>query len=351
MSTADVLIIMLTIIGTAIVAVLFTVAMSSLVRAHRMRLEPSLGDARQAIVEALSGGGAESDHAVAVLSGFASRHVTSVMLELVPSVTGTSRDVLVALGERTGVLPRVRDGLHRRRWSTRLYSIRVLSAFGVATEEMCGLLTDRSPEVRGQAASWAVVAPSVEVLAGLIALLSDPDGLCRFAAQDALVRIGLVGSEALISALETPKDEDAARRMLEVAAAMGDERFYEKAIQFTANASPDTRALAVAVLARTGSPSAGPALVKLLDDSSEDVIRAAAVGIAKLSYWPGGAAVEPFLGHPSWELRKQAGLTLLALGAPGEILLRSVAPGLGLSGEMAFRALQLQSISIQGALA
>jgi hypothetical protein len=350
MNTADLLIITLIIIGTAIVAVLFTVAMSSLMRAHRIRLDPSLGDARQAIVEALSGGEAESDHAVAVLSRLSSRHVTSVMLELVPSVTGTSRTVLVALAERTGVLPRVRDGLHRRRWSTRLYSIRVLSAFGVATEEMSSLLTDRSSEVRAQAASWAVVAPGVEVLAGLIGLLTDADGLCRFAAQDALVRIGLVGSEVLISALETT-DEDAVRRMLEVAAAMGDERFYEKAIELTAHPSPDTRALAAAVLARTGSPSAGPALVKLLDDSSEDVVRAAIVGIAKLSYWPGGAAVEPFLAHTSWELRKQAGLTLLALGAPGEILLRSAAPDPGLAGDMAFRALQLQSISIQGALA
>jgi HEAT repeats len=350
MSTADLLIIMLIIIGTAIVAVLSTVAMSSLMRAHRIRLDPSLGDARQAIVAALSGGEAESDHAVAVLSRFSSRHVTNVMLELAPSVTGTSRAVLIALGERTGVLPRVRGGLHSRRWSTRLYSIRVLSAFGVATEEMCGLLTDRSSEVRAQAASWAVVAPGAEVLEGLIGLLTDVDGLCRFAAQDALVRIGLVGSEALISALET-EDEDAVRRMLEVAAAMGDERFYEKAIELTSHESPDTRALAAAVLARTGSPNAGPALVKLLDDSSEDVIRAAVVGIAKLSYWPGGAAVEPFLAHTSWELRKQAGLTLLALGAPGEILLRSAAPGAGPAGEMAFRALQLKSISIEGALA
>jgi len=350
MSTLELLSVMLIVIATAITAVLVTVGVSSLARAHRVRLEPSLDDARHAIVKALSGGIAESNDAVAVLGRFSRRHVTSVMLELAPSVNGTSRSVLVNLGDRTGVLPSARGGLRRRRWSTRLYSIRVLAAFGVETEEMRRLLADRSSHVRAQAAAWAVVAPSAEVLAGLIDLLSDPDGLCRFAAQDALVRIGLAGSEALITALDTA-DDDVVRRILEVAAAMGDERFCDIAMGLSVHSTPETRALAGAVLARTGSPNAGPALVGMLNDSSEDVIRVAVVGIAKLSYWPGGAAVEPLLGHPSWELRKQAGLTLLALGAPGEILLRSAAPGDDLAAEMAVRALQLQSISPQEAFA
>lgn len=350
MSVLEILIAMLIVIGTAIAAVLGTVAVSSLVRAHRIRLEPSLGDARNAIVEALSGGEAESDKAVAVLNRFSRRNVTNVMLELAPSLTGTSRSVLIALGERTGILPRMRAGLHRRRWSARLYSIRVLSSFGVESEEISALLTDRSSEVRAQAAAWAVKAPSAAVLVGLIGLLSDADGLCRFSAQDALVRIGLVGSEALISGLETT-DEDVARRILEVAAAMGDERFYASALELTAHTSPDTRALAATVLARTGSSGAGPVLVKLLDDSSEDVVGAAIVGIARLSYWPGGAAVAALLDNASWELRKQAGLALLALGAPGEILLMSAAPGDGLAAEMAVQALQVRTLSTQGAFA
>jgi HEAT repeat protein len=193
-----------------------------------------------------------------------------------------------------------------------------------------------------------VVAPNPESIERLIGLLNDPDGLCRFAAQDALIRIGLPASEALIGALDTD-DEEVIGRVLEIAAAMGDARFYRPATALTSDPSPTTRALAVAVLARTADPNAGPALVALLDDQSEDVVLAAATGIATLAFWPGATNVEPLLGHPSWELRKQAGLTLLALGAPGAILLRTTAPGDGLAAEMAVQALQLRSISIGGA--
>jgi hypothetical protein len=350
MSARDLLIVVLIIIGTGIAAVLITVTVSSVLRAHRIRLEPSLGDARQAIVEALSGGEPEADEAFTILSRFSRRQVANVMLDLAPSVTGTSRSVLVALGERTGLLPRSRAGLLSRRWSTRLYSVRVLSAFGVDSEELCSLLSDRSPEVRAQAAAWSVTAPRPECLLRLIGLLSDADGLCRFAAQDALIRIGLPASEALIAALET-SDQDATRRLLEIAAAMGDGRFYRQAAELATDPSPATRSLAAAVLARTGSPKAGPVLVGLLKDSSTAVVLAASIGIAKLTYWPGGAAIEPLLGHSSWDIRKQAGLTLLALGAPGTILLRSAAPGDGPAAAMAVRTLQLQSISIQEAFA
>ena len=40
-------------------------------------------------------------------------------------------------------------------------------------------------------------------------------------------------------------------------------------------------------------------------------------------------------------------MTLLALGAPGTILLRADAPGVGPAAEMALQSLQLQSLSNQ----
>jgi hypothetical protein len=348
MSAMELLIISLIVIGTAIAAVLITVTVSSLVESHRIRIEPMLGEARRAVVAALSGGESELAAACAHLSQLSERQVIAVLLDLAPSVSGDSRSILVDLGERAGVLKGARSGVRRHRWFTRLYSARVLTAFGVESEELGRLLSDRSSEVRTQAAAWSVVAPNPESIERLIGLLNDPDGLCRFAAQDALIRIGLPASEALIGALDTD-DEEVIGRVLEIAAAMGDARFYRPATALTSDPSPTTRALAVAVLARTADPNAGPALVALLDDQSEDVVLAAATGIATLAFWPGATNVEPLLGHPSWELRKQAGLTLLALGAPGAILLRTTAPGDGLAAEMAVQALQLRSISIGGA--
>jgi HEAT repeat protein len=346
MTALTLVIIVLIVIGSIITVVLIAIATSGLIQAHRVRLEPLLSDARDAIIAALSGGESRVDEAFASLSGFSRRYIVSVMLDLAPSVSGTSREVLVSLGEKIGVIQRAHRGLRRRRWSTRLYSARVLSAFGVESERLSTLLTDRSAEVRAQTAAWSVVKPDPLTIQRLMGLLDDVDGLCRFAAQDAFIRIGLPGTEALIGALETA-NEDVTGRILQIASATGDERFYPSALVRSTDSSPKTRALAAAVLAHTGNPSAGPDLVALLNDPSDDVVLAAAAGLETLSYWPAAADVEPLLGHPVWELRKQAGLTLLALGAPGSIFLRANAPGDGPAAAMALQVLELRSLADQ----
>ncbi len=344
MSAIDLVVIMLVAIGSAITGVLITVWVSSLVQAHRVRIEPTLGEARQAIVAALSGEPCESEAALVNLSRFSERYIAGVMLDLAPSVSGTSRSVLVSLGEQIGVVDRARTGVHSRRWSTRLYSARVLTAFGVESTAMYDLLVDHSPEVRAQAAAWCVAVPTPVGTDHLVRLLGDPDGLCRFAAQDALIRIGLPASEALIAALDSA-DDAVAGRILEIAAAIGDDRYFEHASAVLSDPSRANRAVAVAALASTGNRNAGPTLVALLADQSDDVVLAAITGIGKLAYWSGGPAIEPLLSHSSWEIRKAAGMALLALGAPGTILLRADAPGVGPAAEMALQALQLHALS------
>jgi hypothetical protein len=346
MSAIELVVIMLSVIGAAIAMVLVTVGISSLARSHRMRLEPLRAEARQALATALSSQMLHADETLLSLQRFPEHCIVSVMLDLAPSVTGTSRVALHSLGEETGLLGQAKRGVHRRRWSTRLYSARVLTAFGVESDDIVTLQRDRSPEVRAQAAAWTVVAPTAAAIEGLVGLLDDEDGLCRFAAQDALIRIGLPSTEVLISALATADDE-VLERILEIAAAVGDDRFYGQALALSKVGSETTRALATTVLARTGHPGAGANLVSLLDDESEVVILAATAGLAKLAYWPAAAEIESLLDHQSWGLRKQAAMTLLALGAPGSILLLAAAPGEGPGAEMATQALQLKSLTEQ----
>jgi HEAT repeat protein len=350
MSELGLLVVVLAIVGAGIAAVLTTVTISSLVQARRIRLEPSLGDAHKSIVEALLGGEAAMDDAIDILRQFSDRHVDGLVLELAPSVTGTSRSVLIELGQRIGMLQSAQIGLHSWRWSTRLYSARVLTAFGLESDEMDGLFVDRSPDVRAQAAAWAAVAPNRRAIDCLIGLLRDANGLCRFAAEDALIRIGLPAYDALVTALPTV-DEDVLGRILEIGAATSGEPFSTHARRLTTHPSPGIRGRAASVLARTGTPDAGPILVRMLQDPSDDVVLAAAAGIAVLAYWPASCQVEPLLQHPLWELRRQAGLTLVALGAPGVILLRSAAGRADPSCEIATQALQLRSISIGEAIA
>jgi HEAT repeat protein len=334
----------LIVIGSMIALVLLVIIANGLIEAHRARLEPSLGDVRAAIIRAVSGEEAAATDIVGRARGFSKRYIVDVMLDIAPSVNGTSKAILVSLGEEIGVVRRARKGVRSRRWSTRLYSARVLTAFGVDSEDRYLLFSDKSAEVRAQAAAWAVACTSPKAIELLVVLLSDEDGLCSFAAQDAFIRIGFGGTDALMQALTTV-DELVVRRILEIAVATGDERFYPQALALSADPSPATRALAAAVLACAGNPRAGGDLVALLDDPSDDVVLAAAAGLQKLSYWPGAASVEPLLDHEWWEMRKQAGLTLLALGAPGEILLRVNTPGDGLAAEMAVQALELRSVT------
>jgi hypothetical protein len=341
---AIVLIVVIIVIGSSIAAVLITVAISSLVQGHRIRREPSLAEARLALVTALSGEDSKAMAMFTDLDRFTRRSVIAMMLDLAPSVRGTSRSVLVALGERIGVLEQARRGVHGHRWPVRLYSARVLTAFGVESESMGTLFTDRAPEVRAQAAAWCAATPSAQGIASLITELGDADGQCRFAAQDALIRIGLPAFEALTAALDTA-DDQVTTRILVVAAAVGDERSFARAEAMVSDPSPNIRALAASVLASTGNPHAGPALVALLEDDSDDVVLAATAGLARLSYWPAAASVERVLSHPSWDLRQQAILALRALGSPGLILLRSEATGTGPAAEMAAQALHLQSLS------
>jgi hypothetical protein len=350
-STLTVLIVSLTVIGAAVAAVLITIAVSSVVEAHRVRLEPHLADARLAVVAAFSGEEFKTETALAHLSPFSERYIVGMMLELAPSVAGSSKQILVSLGEEIGMLQQAEAGIHAWRWSKRLYAARVLTAFGVESEERYGLFSDRSPELRAQAAAWCVAVPSQRGIEHLIELLADRDGQCRFAAKDALIRSGRPATELLLTALRTSSDVEVSDRILEVAAATGDQRFFGEASALATHPSPTTRALAMSVLASTGNAGAGEILTASLNDTSEQVITAAATGLARLSYWPAATAVEPLLSHPSWDVRRQAALTLLALDAPGTILLRADAAGIGPAAEMATRALELQSISLPEAAA
>jgi HEAT repeat protein len=346
MSALNLVEVMLVIIGSAIAVVLLTVWVSSLIRAHRIRLESSLGDVRSLIIAALSGADVDARPALTGLSWFARRYIVDTLLDLAPSVSGSSRTILVELGEIIGLLASAERGVRSRRWAKRLYSARVLTAFGIDSDLICGLMADRAPEVRAQAATWSTATPNEKGIDALITLLGDPDGLCRFAARDGLIRVGRQASTPLIAALETA-DVGATVQILEIASAMGDDRFYSAAHDRTSAISAPIRAAAAAVLARTGNSGAGPRLAEMLEDPSEDVVLAAAQGLGKLGYWPAAAAVEPLLGSPSWRVRKQAGLSLLALGAPGTILLWANAPGDGEEAEMAIQTLQLRASSTQ----
>ena len=63
-------------------------------------------------------------------------------------------------------------------------------------------------------------------------------------------------------------------------------------------------------------------LVELLGDSTPEVRAAAARALGKLAHWPVAATLATLLRDRAWDVRREAGLALRALGAPGTLLLR-----------------------------
>jgi HEAT repeat protein len=63
-------------------------------------------------------------------------------------------------------------------------------------------------------------------------------------------------------------------------------------------------------------------LLDLLTDPVPEVRAAAAHALGKLGHWPAASHLAPLLRDHAWIVRRDAGLALRALGAPGLLYLR-----------------------------
>jgi hypothetical protein len=81
------------------------------------------------------------------------------------------------------------------------------------------------------------------------------------------------------------------------------------------------------VLCALGGPEAVAALTAQLADTAPDARAAAARALGALGHWPAAPRVASLLGDRGWSVRREAGLALRALGAPGELLLRRAVAG------------------------
>ena len=135
------------------------------------------------------------------------------------------------------------------------------------------------------------------------------------------MRLGHAAIEPLIRYLDTA-DHDGMLGALEVALTMADARLLAPASALAAAPEADVRARAVALLGALGSEHGLALVVGALDDPDAAVRLAALRALAGLAHWPAAPAVARRLHDAAWDVRRQAALTLRALGAPGLIFLR-----------------------------
>jgi HEAT repeat protein len=288
--------------------------------AHSSRLEPRVRRAQRELVAHLDRGGSERA-AVRAFQLLSRRQQARCLLDLAPSVQGASAASVAALAGRLGLAAGAEARCHSRLWWRRLHAVRLLSVIGGPEERLRERLADRHPAVRAAAAEWAVSHPTPEVLAALLPLLGDSTGLCRFTAQDSLLRIGGATVPSLVHYLEGAGSREASLG-LEVAVGLADPRLMKRAIVSSDDPDPEARRQAARLLGALGGPGAVEGLVSLTVDEDADVRAAAARGLGVLERREAAPRLAGMLRDRSWNVRQAAGLALRALGAPGTIYLR-----------------------------
>lgn len=277
------------------------------------------------------------------LTELSPRRLVRLVVGLSPSLTGESQAQLGDLARALGMVRRAEESCRSQAWGERLRGARMLTALAESPQLVQSLLRDRHPAVRAQAAELASEHGSPEVAAALVAGLADSEPLVRFAAMEGLLALGPIAVEPLRAALE---EGDAPRAaLLQVASGIPDARLLPPALRLSGDADVTVRLRAALFLAAVGGPDAEHRLTELLDDPSPVVREAACLGLGLLGHWRAAPEVSRRLADASRDVRREASVALLRMGAPGELFLRRAERETGSGSDMARLALALPRLT------
>lgn len=315
-------------VASILVMVLLGLASTGTVMAHatvsaarNRRFVRPMDEARQILVAALCSSTAPSADELESVRSLPRDRLITLVSELAQSFRGEGDALIGSLASDLGIVDRGLTRIESRLWWRRLEGARLLTLFDEARHVRPRLLQDRHPLVRAQACEWAAGDATGAEIHALVALLGDRDGLTRYSAKDALIRLGTDAAAVLAEELNAAAAEDAVA-LLEVVAAINDSRLLPGALRLAAEPDPRIRALAAQLLGTVGGVDALDCMTDLLVDPDETVRAAAAEGLGRLGYWPVSSQLADRLEDPSWNVRYAAGLALRSIGAPGLLLLR-----------------------------
>ena len=328
-STGLLVIVALVLAAALVVQLALLLAHAAWSGARRRRLAPLLTAARAAVAQTVDGR-SDPNAAAQALLDLPMRCRIKVLADLAPTLRGIQRERLELLARDTGVLATAERWTHSRPWWRRLHAARVYSLLGNADAPVNPLLDDRAWEVRAEAAGWAGDYRAQPLIERLIEMLDDPEPLPRFAAKDALRRIGKPAAGPLTRLLEGAEHGEAAAA-LDVAVVVVDPGMLDAALRLRNDELPEVRVRAAVLLGALGGEAAVDALTAMLADAHPAPRAAAAHALGKLGHWPAAGALADRLRDSDWEVRRTAALALRGLDAPGLLLLRRA-----LDGEDAF---------------
>ena len=345
---------MVTIELVVLLIILFAIFGHALwVRWDKTRRGPTLARARQTLAQVLNPvapvKGDEIELAWADLEAVRALpdHLQAqVFVELARNLSGRQKAAVAHIAGRVGLIARTELSLQSRLWWRRLRATRLLTLLGAGEGSMPKLLSDRHPRVRAQAADWAAAYPNPDIITALLNVLGDPAKLCRFTAQNSLLRMGAVVGPFLADYVAHHSGPSLVAA-LEVAVGLAELRFLGPALKLCQDGSPSVRTLAATLLGQIGGSEVASMLQELLRDPETSVRAEAARGLGKLGEWPAAPALACTLRDPSWDVRREAGLALRAMGSPGILLLRrSLSDRDAFAADMARQALDIPTSAL-----
>ena len=247
--------------------------------------------------------------------------VIRLYVDVASNVGGSEREWLRAVAIELGLIDEAIARTRSRRWWMRLSGARLLTLTGAEPEVMRQLLNDPEAIVRAQAAGYVAQEPSADGVAGVIGMLGDPSALPRFAAKDALMRLGATATPLIVSRLGN-LDDARTISLLEVATATASHAYMATAFAHVTDRRAEVRRLVARLFRGMGGAVAAAALTDMLRDDADVVREAAAEALGFLNYWPASPTVAGLLDDSVSRVRLAAALSLDRLGPPGELLLR-----------------------------
>lgn len=181
-----------------------------------------------------------------------------------------------------------------------------------------GLADHPNPVVRRACAKTLTLIADPSAIAGLVhALLNDQDTVVQGSAVGALARTGKPAIPCLLEILQTPDHSESIKGHAAWALAFMGVEAKESLYQAFSSDSDEVRAAVVGaianIVANEPEEQSFQILLQALDDSAEDVRSEAAAVLGNLAYQPAVPQLIDLLQHSSAQTRKSAALALMKI--------------------------------------
>lgn len=247
-----------------------------------------------------------------------------LLAALARSLSRDERPVVFELARILGVIDKAKRLTMSWWWNRRLRGVRVLMLLSDDRSEIPRLVADPNHEVRSESVEWAADEPSVAMAELIAPLLDHAAPRYRFAVMDALIRLRGVAVEPLSKVLRTSTKPTTLTFALRVARHIGDARIRPEVLSLLDSADDEVVSEAALVLGSIGGSESPGMLRRLLGHASPDVRTAAIAALRKLDDHDAVEEIAARLRDVSWNVRREAALTLRSLGPDGMILLQQM---------------------------